>query len=154
MENFFTNDGVIFWPVLSLHGGQLAKLRHRDTEGAESEICRPVLDLNRIQRFKVVITNYETVKNYQYSFAYLKDEKPLWSFIVSDEAQEFKTPGTKLSNAMKALETDMHIACTGTPVENRLLDLWNLCDVFQRGLLATKRFSTSTNKVRCCRFAY
>jgi SNF2 family DNA or RNA helicase len=30
MENFFANDGVVFWPVLSLHGDQLAKLRRDD----------------------------------------------------------------------------------------------------------------------------
>ena len=139
MENFFTNDGVIFWPVLSLHGDQLAQLRRRDAEGAEVEIGKPVLDLNRIQRHKVVITNYETLKNYQHSFAYMKDGKPLWSFVISDEAQEFKIPSTKLSHAIKAIEADLHIACTGTPVENRLLDLWNLCDVLQRGLLGSAK---------------
>jgi hypothetical protein len=139
MENFFANDGVIFWPVLSLHGDQLVQLRRHDAEGAEVEIGRPVLDLNRIQRHKVVITNYETLKNYQHSFAYMKDGKPLWSFVISDEAQEFKIPSTKLSHAMKAIEADLHIACTGTPVENRLLDLWNLCDVLQRGLLGSAK---------------
>jgi SNF2 family DNA or RNA helicase len=139
MENFFTNDGVIFWPMLSLHGDQLAHLRRRDADGAEVEIGKPVLDLNRIQRHKVVITNYETLKNYQHSFAYMKDGKSLWSFVVSDEAQEFKIPSTKLSHAMKAIEADLHIACTGTPVENRLLDLWNLCDVLQRGLLGSAK---------------
>ena len=50
------------------------------------------------------------------NYAYMKDGKPLWSFVVSDEAQEFKIPSTKLSHAMKALEADLHIACTGTPV--------------------------------------
>jgi hypothetical protein len=139
MENFFAKDGVVFWPVVSLHGDQLAQLRRRDVEGAEVEIGKPVLDLNRIQRYRVVITNYETVKNYQHSFAYIKDGKPLWSFIVSDEAQEYKIPSTRISHAMKALEADMHIACTGTPVETRLLDLWNLCDVFQRGLLGSAK---------------
>jgi len=139
MENFFANDGVIFWPVLSLHGDQLSKLRRHDAEGPEVEIGKPVLDLNRIQRHKVVITNYETLKNYQHSFAYMKDGKPLWSFVISDEAQEFKIPSTKLSHAMKAIEADLHIACTGTPVENRLLDLWNLCDVLQRGLLGSAK---------------
>lgn len=139
MENFFANDGVIFWPVLSLHGDQLSKHRRHDAEGPEVEIGKPVLDLNRIQRHKVVITNYETLKNYQHSFAYMKDGKPLWSFVISDEAQEFKIPSTKLSHAMKAIEADLHIACTGTPVENRLLDLWNLCDVLQRGLLGSAK---------------
>jgi SNF2 family DNA or RNA helicase len=102
-------------------------------------IGKPVLDLDRIQRHKVVITNYETLKNYQHSFAYIKGGKPIWSLVITDEAQEFKIPNTKLSHAMKAIECDLHIACTGTPVENRLLNLWNLCDVFQRGLLGSAR---------------
>ena len=150
MENFFANDGAIFWPVLSLHGEHLKKLRRDDALGPELELAKPVLDLNRIQRHRVVITNYETVKNYQYSFAYLKDGKPLWSFIVSDEAQEFKVPSTRISHAMKALKAHMHIACTGTPVENRMLDLWNICDAVQPGLLSTakefvKKFETSSS---------
>ena len=139
MENFFQKQGVIFWPVLALHGDQLARIRRSDAEGAEVEIGKPVLDLDRIQRHRVVITNYDTLKNYQHSFAYVKDGKPLWSSIVSDEAQEFKIPNTRLSHAMKALESDFHITCTGTPVENRLLDLWNLTDVFQRGLLGSSK---------------
>ena len=139
MENFFANDGVVFWPVLSLHGDQLAKLRRDDAEGREMEIGKPILDLNRIQRHRVVITNYETIKSYQHSFAYMKDGKPLWSFIISDEAQEFKVPSTKISHAMKALKAEMHIACTGTPVENRLLDLWNICDALQPGLLSSAK---------------
>lgn len=67
------------------------------------------------------------------------DGKPLWSFIISDEAQEFKVPNTRISHAMKALKTKLHIACTGTPVENRLLDLWNICDALQPGLLSSAR---------------
>jgi hypothetical protein len=139
MEKFFANDGVVFWPVLSLHGDQIAKLRRDDTAGRETEIGKPILDLNRLQRHKVVITNYETIKSYQHSFAYMKDGAPLWSFIISDEAQEFKVPNTKISHAMKALKAEMHIACTGTPVENRLLDLWNICDALQPGLLSSAK---------------
>lgn len=149
MENFFANDGVVFWPVLSMHGEQLAKLRRDDAEGREIEIGKPMLDLTRIQRHRVVITNYETIKSYQHSFAYMKDGKPLWSFIVSDEAQEFKVPNTKISHAMKALKAVMHIACTGTPVENRLLDLWNICDALQPGLLPSARdFVEKFEKIR------
>jgi len=139
MEKFFANDGVVFWPILSLHGDQIAKLRRDDATGRETDIGKPILDLNRIQRHKVVITNYETIKSYQHSFAYMKDGAPLWSFIISDEAQEFKVPNTKISHAMKALKAEMHIACTGTPVENRLLDLWNICDALQPGLLSSAK---------------
>lgn len=59
--------------------------------------------------------------------------------MVADEAQEFKIPNTKISHAMKAIKSDFQIACTGTPVENRLLDLWNICDTIQPGILSSAK---------------
>jgi len=136
MERFFEGKGCIFMPVLNLHGEKLRWLRaDPDPPGRETEIGRPILDLDRLQRYRIVITNYETITNYQHSFAYLHSGKPLWSAIVTDEAQEYKTPNTKISHAIKALKADFEIASTGTPVENRLLDLWNLFDSLQPGLL-------------------
>ena len=151
MERFFANEGSIFWPVRSLHGTTLAELRRHDAEGPELVIGKPILDLSKLQRYRVIITNYETLKNYQHSFAHYWNGKPLWSAIVADEAQEFKGPNSKISHAMKALKGDFQIACTGTPVENRLLDLWNICDTVQPGLLSsarefTQRFESSTNQ--------
>jgi hypothetical protein len=150
MERFFANEGSIFWPVLSLHGSKLGEYRRDDAEGPELLIGKPILDLPRLQRYRVVITNYETLKNYQHSFAYYLNGKPLWSAIIADEAQEFKVPNSKISHAMKALKGDFQIACTGTPVENRLLDLWNICDTVQPGLLSSakefmEQFESSAN---------
>ena len=139
MERFFANEGSVFWPVLPLHGADLWKFRLDGTDGREVELGKPVLDLSRLQRNRVVITNYETVKNYQHSFAYFKDGKSLWSIIISDEAQEYKVPSSRISHTMKALKADFQIACTGTPVENRLLDLWNICDAIQPGLLSSAK---------------
>ena len=86
-----------------------------------------------------MITNYQTIVNYQHSFAQLlpENQRSIWSVIITDEAQEYKAPPTKISHAIKALHPDIHIACTGTPVENRFLDLWNLVDVIQPALLGT-----------------
>jgi SNF2 family DNA or RNA helicase len=136
MERFFEGSGSIFMPILNLHGDKLRWLRaDPDPPGRETEIGRPILDLDRLQLYRVVITNYETITNYQHSFAYLRGGKSLWSVIVTDEAQEYKTPNTKISHPVKALKADFEIASTGTPVENRLLDLWNLFDSLQPGLL-------------------
>ena len=136
-------------PVLNLHGEKLRWLREdADSPGRETEIGRPVLDLDRLQRHRVVITNYETVTNYQHSFAVLRNGNPSWSAIVIDEAQEFKTPNTRISHAFKALKADFEIASTGTPVENRLLDLWNLFDAIQPGLLeSAQQFRTKYEEV-------
>jgi hypothetical protein len=138
MTRFFEREGEIFQPVLSLHGSELSRMR-LDKMGREIEVGRPILNLEEIQRNRVVITTYETVKNYQHSFASRWGGKALWSLVVSDEAQEYKTPSTKISHAMKALEADFHIASSGTPVENRLLDLWNIFDTLQPPLLGSAR---------------
>lgn len=151
MEHFFTNEGSIFWPTLPLHGGDLARFRRLDAEGPELDVGKPALDLRKLQDYRVVITNYETLKNYQHSFAHFVDGKPLWSVVVADEAQEFKIPSSKISHAMKALKADFQVACTGTPVENRLLDLWNIGDTIQPGLLSSAkdfvdRFENGVNR--------
>lgn len=72
---------------------------------------------------------YDTVKNYQHSLA-----KIPWTVIVTDEAQEFKIQNQK-SDALKAFKAHFRIVETGTPVENRLLDLWNLVDFMHPGSL-------------------
>ena len=70
--------------------------------------CREaILNLERIQRNHVVITNYEAVRDYEFSFAYCPEGKSLWSIVVTDEAQEYKTPNSKISHAMKALKPDL-----------------------------------------------
>ena len=64
--------------------------------------------------------------------------------MITDEAQEYKTPNTKISHAIKALDPAFRLASTGTPVENRLLDLWNLMDALQPALLGTaKQFNSA-----------
>jgi hypothetical protein len=140
MCRFFVNDGDIFLPVLSLHAAGVDRVRAAGVEGAETVIGRPVLDAARLMEHRVVITNYETVVNYQHSLAQLYDgRRSIWSVVVTDEAQKQKAPDTKVSAALKAIKADFKIAMTGTPVENRLLDLWNIVDYFQPALLGTKR---------------
>ena len=62
-----------------------------------------------------------------------------WDVLVLDEAQAIKNPGTKQTKAVKAIPARMRIALTGTPIENRLGDLWSLFDFLNRGLLGTPR---------------
>ena len=142
MKKFFADQGAVFGNVLPLYGPELQGYRRKDAEGRENIVAKPILNLERIQRNQVVITNYEAVRDYEFSFAYCQNGKPLWSVVVTDEAHEFKTPNSKISHAMKALQPDFRIACTGTPVENRLLDMWNIMDTVQPGLLGSaKQFS-------------
>ena len=65
-----------------------------------------------------------------------------WDIVILDEAQAIKNPGTKQTKAVKSIPARFHIAMTGTPVENRLSDLWSLFDFLNTGLLGTaKEFS-------------
>jgi non-specific serine/threonine protein kinase len=56
-----------------------------------------------------------------------------WQLAILDEAQAIKNSGTKQARAVKELTAHARIAMTGTPVENRLSDLWSLFDYTLRG---------------------
>ena len=130
MKSFFNDEGAVFEPLLVLHGATIKRYRNPEVQGRETSIGEAALRLEELRKFKIVLTNYETVVNYQHSFARMR-----WSAVVTDEAQEYKTPSTKVSHAMKALNSRFRIGCTGTPVETRLFDIWNLFDFLQPGPL-------------------
>ena len=140
MRRFFVGQGSVFQPWLILHGARLREYSLRDVEGRETEIGQPKLDLEKLRQNRVILTNYETIVNYQHSFATMKDRL---SIVVTDEAQEYKTPSTKISHALKSLSPRFRVACTGTPVETRLLDVWNIFDFLQPGQLlgSAKQFT-------------
>jgi len=58
-----------------------------------------------------------------------------WRLVILDEAQAIKNPGTRQTRAVKQLKGATRLALTGTPVENRLGDLWSLFDFINPGLL-------------------
>jgi superfamily II DNA or RNA helicase len=62
-----------------------------------------------------------------------------WSLAILDEAQAIKNPGARQTQAVKALTARARIALTGTPVENRLGDLWSIYDFLDPGLLGSAR---------------
>lgn len=78
----------------------------------------------------LVLTTYETLRDLEFSFAREK-----WSVMVCDEAQKIKNPNAAMTRAAKKQQARFRIACTGTPVENSLVDLWCLFDFVQPGLL-------------------
>ena len=66
-----------------------------------------------------------------------------WHLVVIDEAQAIKNPAAKQTRTVKQLKADARIALTGTPIENRLGDLWSIFDFINPGLLgSSKQFST------------
>jgi non-specific serine/threonine protein kinase len=62
-----------------------------------------------------------------------------WRLAVIDEAQAIKNPGAKQTRAVKALKASSRVALTGTPVENRLGDLWSIFDFINPGLLGSSK---------------
>ena len=59
--------------------------------------------------------------------------------MILDEAQAIRNPATRQSRTARKLAADARIALTGTPVENRLGDLWALFDFLNPGLLGGER---------------
>jgi non-specific serine/threonine protein kinase len=87
----------------------------------------------------LVITTYALIQR----SAWMQEAS--WHYIILDEAQAIKNPGTKQTRAIKKLTSVNRIAMTGTPVENRLSDLWSLFDFLNPGLLGNaKEFSAFT----------
>ena len=58
-----------------------------------------------------------------------------WRIVVVDEAQNLKNPTAAQTKAVKAITAPMHVAMSGTPVENRLSDYWSIVDFAQAGYL-------------------
>ena len=77
----------------------------------------------------LVVTTYGTVLRTPWM------RKRQWRSVVLDEAQAVKNPAAKQTRAVKALPAGWKLALTGTPVENRLGDLWSLFDFLNPGLL-------------------
>ena len=88
------------------------------------------LDFSPVAKNRIVLTSYETLRNYDISFGCID-----WSFMVLDEAQKIKNPVTLITNAVKSMKYDFAIAITGTPVENAWVDLWSIMDFVEPGRL-------------------
>ncbi|HEY9747583.1 MAG TPA: SNF2-related protein, partial [Allocoleopsis sp.] len=83
----------------------------------------------------LVITSYALIQRD------LKDLQSIkWQGVVLDEAQNIKNPEAKQSQAVRQLENHFRIALTGTPVENRLSELWSILDFLNPGYLGPKNF--------------
>lgn len=136
MEKFFT-PGT--FPLLTLYGGDLAKLR-TPKDGVDDELIGiRLLRRDWLGNAKVVLTTYETLRDLEFTLAAQK-----WSAVICDEAQKIKNPNAMMTRAAKKQNVRFKIACTGTPVENSLADLWCLFDFIQPGLLgALNEFGTN-----------
>jgi len=91
----------------------------------------------------IFITTYGMLLKYEWL------QKITWDTLILDEAQAIKNPGTKQTKAVKQLNAAYRVAMTGTPIENRLSDLWSLFDFLNKGLLGNaKEFTDFIKKLK------
>jgi len=96
----------------------------------------------RLRGTDLVITTYSMVSRLEWL------TKPNWSWVILDEAQAIKNPATRQTRAVKKLGGATRVVLTGTPVENRLGDLWSLFDFINPGLLGNAtRFKSFTKSL-------
>lgn len=108
---------AVFESLLVLHD---QSLRKRVTAGR--------LDVSSISQYDYVLTNYDTLARYQQQLLSVD-----YASLVLDEAQAVKNPDALRTLAARGLKRSFAICATGTPVENRLLDLWTLYEVLSPG---------------------
>jgi hypothetical protein len=87
----------------------------------------------------VVVTSYDIA---------MRDVETLrlvdWDRLLLDEAQDVKNPATKRARALRRLRARRRVAMTGTPIENRLGELWAIMDIVNPGLLGSREWFDRT----------
>lgn len=95
-----------------------------------------------IQEYDIVLTTYGMMLRH----SWLTEIE--WNLVILDEAQAIKNPTAKQTKVIKCLQGSAKIALTGTPIENRLGDLWSLFDFLSPGLLGSvSRFKQYVEQV-------
>jgi superfamily II DNA or RNA helicase len=96
----------------------------------------------RLQDVDLVITSYGSLLRIPWI------AEASWRLVVIDEAQAIKNPNAKQTRIAKTLKAQAKFALTGTPVENRIGDLWSIFDFMNPGLLGTsKEFSNFVKRL-------
>src|SRR5580698_4594473 len=87
----------------------------------------------QIPQHDIIVTNYALLRRDLEEF-----HKFSFRAVILDEAQFIKNPGAQVTQSVKQLKCESKIALTGTPLENRLLDLWSIVDFIQPGYLGNQ----------------
>ncbi len=137
LENWRREIGQFFrpgsLPVLTAYGEGLRPMRiprEQIDDALRGEGLVRFLKPGWRGQARIVLTTYETLRDLEFSFA-----QESWSIIVCDEAQKIKNPNAMVTRAAQKQNVRFRVACTGTPVENSLADLWCLYDFVQPGFL-------------------
>ena len=98
--------------------------------GNDTTLHRQTLDIDSIAAADLVLTTYETLRDYHLSFG-----KARFAVIVYDEVQKLKNPTSLMNRGAKTQQGDFTLLMTGTPIENSVQDLWTLLDIAWPGFL-------------------
>ncbi|MDD4077357.1 MAG: DEAD/DEAH box helicase, partial [Bacilli bacterium] len=88
---------------------------------------------DEVNSYDLIITTYSMLSKNKL----FKEKK--WDNIILDEAQAIKNSTTQQSKSARSLKAKYRVALTGTPIENRLSDLWSLFDFLNKGLLGSSK---------------
>jgi SNF2 family DNA or RNA helicase len=97
----------------------------------------------QIPQNDIIVTNYALLRRDLEEF-----HKFSFRSVILDEAQFIKNPGAQVTQSVKQLKCEYKIALTGTPLENRLLDLWSIVDFIQPGYLGNQEQFLETYEPR------
>jgi hypothetical protein len=136
-DKHLNNGGL--GPPLEVYGAGIKKLRKTEANKRDVDAGAAGLDRDALRQASWILTTYETLANYHFSFAAIP-----YSFVIFDEIQKIKTPNTINTHAAKTLNAHFALGLTGTPVENRLTDLWSIMDRLHPGLLGDLQSFTQT----------
>jgi len=129
-ERLHLNEAGRLGRLIKVYGPHIKELRL--TRGKDVEVGGQTLDHSRIAAADWVLTTYETLSDYHLSFSTVP-----FVAVVFDETQKVKTPLIPITDAAKSVKSAFAIGMTGTPVENRLADIWTIMDVIWPGEIAS-----------------
>ncbi|HEV7640924.1 MAG TPA: DEAD/DEAH box helicase, partial [Gaiellaceae bacterium] len=112
-----------FAPGLRVH------LHHGSDRLANEALVR------KVRAVDVVVTSYDIATRDVEVLAGVQ-----WDRLLMDEAQDVKNPATKRARSLRMLPARRRVAMTGTPIENRLSELWAIMDILNPGLLGSREW--------------
>ncbi|MGY3582204.1 superfamily II DNA or RNA helicase [Bradyrhizobium sp. USDA 4341] len=145
-------EGLIRHPILVVLPGTLAEVWRKQLDEHFSStvlgqfyeptgaVLRAISHLDLAAKVRlfgqqpVTVVSYETLSEHILSIGAVS-----WAAVVYDELQRLKDPATQLRNAASGLNADFFVGVSGTPIENRIEDLWSVVDAIEAGRLGALR---------------
>jgi hypothetical protein len=97
---------------------------------------RPDLDMERVKNgIDLLVINYSQLRTCAEEM-----EGVEWLAVILDEGQQIKNPDSKAAKAARQIKARNRLVLTGTPIENRLLDVWSLMAFAMPGILGNRKY--------------